>query len=96
MVPSRPFPGAGGALDLASGAGRLIITMSHTDKRGAAKLVRRCDLPLTATGVVDVLISELAVFRFVDRRMKLVKLMPGVPESPVAAATEAEYDRDLA
>ena len=95
-VPGRPLLGVGGAMDLASGAGRLIITMSHTDKRGSSKLVRRCDLPLTATGVVDVLITELAVFRFVDRRMKLVKLMPGVPESQVAAATEAEYDTDLA
>ena len=94
-VPGRPLLGVGGAMDLASGAGRLIITMSHTDKRGASKVVRRCDLPLTATGVVDVLITELAVFRFVERRMKLVKLMPGVPQSQVAAATEAEYDTNL-
>ena len=94
-VPGRPLLGVGGAMDLASGAGRLIITMSHTHKRGASKVVRRCDLPLTATGVVDVLITELAVFRFVDRRMKLVKLMPGVPQSQVAAATEAEYDTNL-
>ena len=94
-VPGRPLLGVGGAMDLASGAGRLIITMSHTDKRGASKVVRRCDLPLTAPGVVDVLITELAVFRFVERRMKLVKLMPGVSQSQVAAATEAEYDTNL-
>lgn len=91
-VPGRPVLGVGGAMDLASGAGRLIITMSHTDRRGTSKVVRQCDLPLTAKGVVDVLITDLAVFRFVDRRMKLVKPMPGVSESQVAAATEAEYE----
>lgn len=94
-VPGRPLLGVGGAMDLASGAKRLIITMSHTNKRGTSKIVPRCDLPLTAKGVVDVLITELAVFRFVDRRMTLVKLMPGVSESQVAAATEAEYRNDL-
>lgn len=91
-VPGRPVLGVGGAMELASGAGRLIITMSHTDRRGTSKVVRQCDLPLTAKGVVDVLITDLAVFRFVDRRMRLVKLMPGVSESQVAAATEAEYE----
>lgn len=91
-VPGRPVLGVGGAMDLASGAGRLIITMSHTDRRGTSKVVPQCDLPLTAKEVVDVLITDLAVFRFVDRRMKLVKLMSGVSESQVAAATEAEYD----
>ena len=94
-VPGRPVLGVGGAMDLASGAKRLIITMSHTNKRGTSKIVPRCDLPLTAKGVVDVLITELAVFRFVNRRMTLVKLMPGVSESQVAAATEAEYRNDL-
>ena len=94
-VPGRPVLGVGGAMDLASGAKRLIITMSHTNKRGTSKIVPRCDLPLTAKGVVDVLITELAVFRFVNRRMTLVKLMPGVSESQVAAATEAEYRNGL-
>lgn len=94
-VPGRPVLGVGGAMDLASGAKRLIITMSHTNKRGTSKIVPRCDLPLTAKGVVDVLITELAVFRFVNRRMTLVKLMSGVSESQVAAATEAEYRNDL-
>lgn len=94
-VPGRSVLGVGGAMDLASGARRLIITMSHTDRRGSSKVLRQCDLPLTAKGVVDVLITDLAVFRFVDRRMKLVKLMPGVSESQVAAATEAEYDSEV-
>jgi len=94
-VPGRPVLGVGGAMDLASGAGRLIITMSHTDRHGAPKVVRQCNLPITAKGVVDVLITDLAVFRFVNRRMRLVKLMPGISEAQVAAVTEAEYDNAL-
>ena len=94
-VPGRPVLGVGGAMDLASGARRLIITMSHTDRRGSSKVLRQCNLPLTAKRVVDVLITDLAVFRFVNHRMKLVKLMPGISESQVAAATEADYDNAL-
>ncbi len=91
-VPGMPLLGVGGAMDLASGAERLIITMTHTDRSGRSKVVRRCNLPLTAREVVDVLITDLAVFRFVAGRMKLVRLMPDVSESQVAASTEAEYD----
>lgn len=94
-VLGKPLLGVGGAMDLASGAERLIITMSHADKRGASKVVRRCDLPLTAKEVVDVLITDLAVFRFVNRQMTLVKLMPGVSESQVTAATEARHETNL-
>ena len=94
-IPGRPVLGVGGAMDLASGADRLIITMKHRDKRGSSKLVQRCSLPLTAKGVVDVLITELAVFRFANGRMKLVQLMPGVSERQVAEATEASYETDL-
>ena len=94
-VPGKPLLGVGGAMDLASGADRLIITMSHTDKRGNSKVVEECDLPLTAKQVVDVLITELAVFRFVDGGMKLVKLMPGVTEAQVANASVAQYETAL-
>ena len=94
-IPEKPLLGVGGAMDLASGADRLIVTMFHADKRGRSKVVRRCDLPLTARRVVDVLITDLAVFHFVHGRMILVKLMPGVSEARVAAATAAEFDIDL-
>ena len=94
-IPGRPVLGVGGAMDLASGAERLIVTMFHADKSGNSKVVRQCDLPLTAREVVDVLITELAVFRFVHGRMILAKLMPGVSEARVAAATEAQFDVDL-
>lgn len=95
-VPGRPLLGVGGAMDLAAGAGRLIVTMFHTDKHGNSKVVRRCNLPLTARGVVDVLVTDLAVFRFASGRLVLAKLMPGVSEARVAAATAADYDVDLA
>lgn len=94
-VPGKPLLGVGGAMDLASGAERLIITMSHTDRRGTPKVVRQCSLPITAKSVVDVLVTDLAVFRFVNRRMRLVKLMPGVSQAQVAAVTEAAYEIDL-
>jgi len=94
-IPGRPLLGVGGAMDLASGADRLIITMTHRDKRGSSKVVQKCSLPLTAKRVVDVLITELAVFRFAKGCMRLVKLMPGVSARQVAEATEASYETDL-
>src|SRR5678810_924550 len=60
-VPGKPLLGVGGAMDLASGARRLIITMAHTENDGRSKLVPTCTLPLTAAGAVDVLITDLAV-----------------------------------
>ena len=94
-IPGSPLQGFGGTMDLASGADRLIVTMFHADKRGNSKVVRQCDLPLTARRVVDVLITDLAVFHFDHGHMVLVKLMPGVSEGRVAAATEAQFDVDL-
>ena len=90
-VPGRPLLGVGGAMDLASGAGRLIVTMTHCDKRGNSKVVPRCDLPLTARKAVDVLITDLAVFNFDDSGMRLVKLLPGVTEDEVRQKTAAKY-----
>ena len=94
-VPGKRFLGVGGAMDLASGADRLIITMFHTDKLGNSKVVPKCDLPLTAREEVDVLVTDLAVFRFNRGRMILVSLMPGVSEAKVAEATDAQYEVDL-
>jgi 3-oxoacid CoA-transferase len=78
-------------MDLASGAKRLIVTMMHTAPSGAPKLVRECSLPLTARGAVDVVITDLAVFRFQDRRMRLVELAPGVTIDEVRAKTSAPF-----
>jgi len=94
-VPGRPLPGVGGAMDLASGATRLIVTMIHCNKEGVSKVVPECDLPLTATQSVDVLITDLAVFHFTDNGLALVKLMPGVTEDEVRKKTGASYTVSL-
>ncbi len=90
-VPGKPLLGVGGAMDLASGAKRLIVTMTHTSRDGLAKLVPTCTLPLTALGAVDVVITDLAVFKFVDGCLTLTALMPGVTLDDVYACTEAEF-----
>ena len=91
-VPGKPLLGVGGAMDLASGAGRLIVTMTHCDRNGRSKVVQRCNLPLTARNAVDVLITDLAVFNFDDSGMRLVKLLPGVTEEEVREKTAAKYN----
>lgn len=91
-VPGKPLLGVGGAMDLASGAKRLIVTMTHVGRDGRAKIVGACDLPLTARRVVDTVVTDLAVFRFVDGRLTLTELMPGTDLEQVRAATDAEFD----
>lgn len=90
-VPGKPLLGVGGAMDLASGAQKLIVTMTHTSSDGQPKLVERCTLPLTAVGVVDVVITDLAVFHFIDGRLTLTRLMPGASLAEVQAKTEAQF-----
>lgn len=90
-LPGRPLLGVGGAMDLASGAKRVIITMTHTDGEGASKVVPRCTLPLTAEGVVDLLITELAVFTIGPDGLTLTELMPGATLDEVRALTDASF-----
>ena len=90
-VPGKPLLGVGGAMDLASGATRLIITMTHTAPNGASKIVPACTLPLTARGVVDVVITELGVFRIEHGALRLVELMPGATLDEVRAKTTASF-----
>ena len=90
-VPGRPLLGLGGAMDLASGAKKLIVTMSHMNRDGASKVVKECTLPLTADRAVAVLITELAKFRFIDGQMTLVQVMPGATLEEIAEKTEASY-----
>ena len=106
-VPGKPLLGVGGAMDLASGARRLIVMMTHCASDGTPKVVPACTLPLTARGVVDVLITDLAVFTFAygpgsgpehgagDVRMTLVELMPGVTLDAVRARTTAPFETRL-
>lgn len=90
-VPGKPLLGVGGAMDLATGAKRLIVTMTHNSRDGKPKLVSECTLPLTATRAVDVLITDLAKFRFVEDELRLVQLMPGATLEDVQKHTDAEY-----
>ncbi len=94
-VPGKPLLGVGGAMDLASGAKRLIIVMTHSTPTGGAKIVPECTLPVTAHGVVDVVVTELAVFRFVAGRLRLTELMPGAALEEVRARTTAPFDLAL-
>ena len=94
-VPDKPLLGVGGAMDLASGARKLIVTMMHRNRDGSSKVVRQADLPLTARGVVDVLITDLAVFRFRGGGMYLTRVMPGASLDEIEAFTEAAYMIDL-
>ena len=91
-VPGKPLLGVGGAMDLARGAKRLIITMTHTNPDGSSKLVPQCTLPLTATGVVSMIITDLAVFAYPDGKLTLVELMPGATLDDVRAKTTAMFN----
>lgn len=90
-VPGKNIIGVGGAMDLLSGAKKVICTMTHTTKNGDAKIVKECDYPITSTRQVDMLITELAVFTFKDGQMSLIELMPGVTLEEVEAKTEADF-----
>ncbi len=94
-VPGKPLLGVGGAMDLASGAKRLIVTMTHTSRHGDSKIVPHITLPLTAAGVVDMIITELAVFKFISGRLTLIELMPEAALEQVRAATEATFVEQL-
>ena len=94
-VPGQPLLGVGGAMDLASGAKTLIITMTHTNKDGSAKVVPDCVLPLTAPKAVDMIITDLAVFRFIDGKLTLTELMPGATLEEVHAKTTAQFTEQL-
>ena len=94
-VPGQPLLGVGGAMDLASGAKKLIITMMHTEKNGDPKVVNICDLPLTALNAVDMIITDKAVFEFIDGQLTLTEVMPGTTLEEVRATTTASFVEKL-
>ncbi len=91
VIPDKMVPGMGGAMDLVSGARRVIIAMQHTAK-GGPKIVKKCSLPLTSTRVVDLVVTELAVIQFHTGKATLQETAPGVSVDQVIQATEAKLD----
>src|SRR5947209_19359431 len=89
MIPGKMVPGMGGAMDLVSGAKRVIIAMQHAAK-GKSKIVRKCTLPLTSLRRIDMIVTEMAVIEFRDRRATLRETAPGISIGEVMAVTEAE------
>jgi len=98
MVPGKMVKGMGGAMDLVAGVKRVVVVMEHCEKTGAPKLLKRCTLPLTGAGVVDMVITDLGEFT-VDRKgggVVLTGLAPGVTVEEIRAKTEAAFEVDLA
>jgi len=89
MVPGKLVKGMGGAMDLVAGVQRVVVLMSHTNKAGESKVLKRCTLPLTGAGVVDRIISDLGVFDVAEGGLKVIELAPDVTMDDVRAKTEA-------
>jgi 3-oxoacid CoA-transferase subunit B len=94
MVPGRMVKGPGGAMDLVAGVRRIIVVMEHVARDGTPKFRKACTLPLTGRNVVDMIITDLAVFRRPSRgsRFALVEAAPDVSHSEIRTRTEADYD----
>ena len=91
MVPGKMIPGMGGAMDLVTGAKYVIVAMEHATRDGCAKILKRCNLPLTAAHKVNAIATELAFFRFIDGQLTLTEIAPGVTLDEIRAKTEAEF-----
>ncbi|RVT39292.1 CoA transferase subunit B [Sphingobium algorifonticola] len=93
MIPGKMIKGMGGAMDLVAGVKKIIVVMEHTSKNGDPKFIPACTLPLTGKNVVDMIITDLAVFQRPDHDspFKLIELAPGITADEVAAKTTASF-----
>lgn len=88
--PGRPATGMGGGMDLAAGAKKVIVTMLHTTKEGAPRIVKNCSYPLTASKCVSTIITDIAVIEVTDKGLVLKEVVPGWTAAEVQALTEAK------
>lgn len=95
MIPGKLVKGMGGAMDLVVGAQKVVVIMDHMNKHGESKIKSQCELPLTGAGVVNTLITDLAVFQFEAGVMKLVELQPDTTLEDVEAHTDAHFENHL-
>lgn len=94
MIPGKMIKGMGGAMDLVAGVKKIIVVMDHASKAGDPKFIPACTLPLTGKNVVDMIVTNLAVFQRPDHDspFRLIELAPGVTEEDIAKITTANYE----
>lgn len=92
MIPGKMVKGMGGAMDLVSGAKRVVVLMTHNNRKGAAKVLKTCSLPLTGVACVNRVITDLAVFDIADGKMTLIETAPGVDIEEIRSKTEATFE----